>query len=152
MICTGTMMVQRACSPTMTDSHRFERPIYSLRLFSDSRLSFDTQLYGWDVLHPYLLQRPFNVLQCRWALSQTLSNEATKLAAPRFSNGAFTVDMPRGCITVLEAGGYRCGGRQALRAAHGPCRSLALADAIIVHCHKPQHLVLGVLWKTPSPQ
>ena len=28
------------------DAHRFERPIFSLRLFSDSRLSFGTQLYG----------------------------------------------------------------------------------------------------------
>ena len=28
------------------DAGRFDRPIYSLRLFSDSRLSFGTQLYG----------------------------------------------------------------------------------------------------------
>ena len=28
------------------DAQRFERPIYSLRLFSDSRLSFGTQVYG----------------------------------------------------------------------------------------------------------
>ena len=28
------------------DAQRFARPIYSLRLFSDSRLSFGTQLYG----------------------------------------------------------------------------------------------------------
>lgn len=28
------------------DDGRFDRPIYSLRLFSDSRLSFGTQLYG----------------------------------------------------------------------------------------------------------
>ena len=28
------------------DAGRFRRPIYSLRLFSDSRLSFGTQLYG----------------------------------------------------------------------------------------------------------
>ena len=28
------------------DPDRFEQPIYSLRLFSDSRLSFGTQLYG----------------------------------------------------------------------------------------------------------
>ena len=30
------------------DPDRFEQPIYSLRLFSDSRLSFGTQLYGQD--------------------------------------------------------------------------------------------------------
>lgn len=29
------------------DSKRFQQPIYSLRLFSDSRLSFGTQLYGY---------------------------------------------------------------------------------------------------------
>ena len=29
------------------DSARFQQPIYSLRLFSDSRLSFGTQLYGY---------------------------------------------------------------------------------------------------------
>lgn len=29
------------------DADRFSRPIYSLRLFSDSRLSFGTQLYGY---------------------------------------------------------------------------------------------------------
>ena len=29
------------------DADRFRRPIYSLRLFSDSRLSFGTQLYGY---------------------------------------------------------------------------------------------------------
>lgn len=29
------------------DSQRFHQPIYSLRLFSDSRLSFGTQLYGY---------------------------------------------------------------------------------------------------------
>ncbi len=28
------------------DADRFSRPIFSLRLFSDSRLSFGTQLYG----------------------------------------------------------------------------------------------------------
>lgn len=28
------------------DAARFSRPIFSLRLFSDSRLSFGTQLYG----------------------------------------------------------------------------------------------------------
>ena len=28
------------------DAGRFDRPIFSLRLFSDSRLSFGTQLYG----------------------------------------------------------------------------------------------------------
>ena len=28
------------------DAARFERPVVSLRLFSDSRLSFGTQLYG----------------------------------------------------------------------------------------------------------
>ena len=30
------------------DSKRFQQPIYSLRLFSDSRLSFGTQLYGFN--------------------------------------------------------------------------------------------------------
>jgi hypothetical protein len=29
------------------DAARFERPIFSVRLFSDSRLSFGTQLYGY---------------------------------------------------------------------------------------------------------
>ena len=29
------------------DADRFSRPIYSLRLFSDARLSFGTQLYGY---------------------------------------------------------------------------------------------------------
>jgi len=29
------------------DADRFSRPIYSVRLFSDSRLSFGTQLYGY---------------------------------------------------------------------------------------------------------
>lgn len=29
------------------DVDRFSRPIYSLRLFSDSRMSFGTQLYGY---------------------------------------------------------------------------------------------------------
>lgn len=29
------------------DADRFSRPIYSLRLFSDSRMSFGTQLYGY---------------------------------------------------------------------------------------------------------
>ena len=33
--------------PHYDDASRFERPIYSLRLFSDSRLSFGTQLYGY---------------------------------------------------------------------------------------------------------
>ena len=33
--------------PHYDDSARFERPVYSLRLFSDSRLSFGTQLYGY---------------------------------------------------------------------------------------------------------
>lgn len=36
------------------DGTRFCRPIFSLRLFSDSRLSFGTQLYGWA----RLLHRP----------------------------------------------------------------------------------------------
>ena len=55
--------------PHYDDSARFERPVYSLRLFSDSRLSFGTQLYG-------------------------------------NTNGAFCVDMPRGAITLMHAGGY----------------------------------------------
>ena len=33
--------------PHFDDAARFERPVYSLRLFSDSRLSFGTQLYGY---------------------------------------------------------------------------------------------------------
>ena len=33
--------------PHYDDASRFERPVYSLRLFSDSRLSFGTQLYGY---------------------------------------------------------------------------------------------------------
>ena len=28
----------------------------------------------------------------------------------RYTNGAFYVDMPRGCITVMEAGGYAAAG------------------------------------------
>ncbi|KAK9846783.1 hypothetical protein WJX84_001250 [Apatococcus fuscideae] len=55
------------------DPDRFEQPIYSLRLFSDSRLSFGTQLYG-------------------------------------YTNGAFCIDMPRGCVTVMERGGYAANG------------------------------------------
>ncbi|GMH40289.1 hypothetical protein BSKO_08193 [Bryopsis sp. KO-2023] len=55
------------------DSTRFHRPIYSLRLFSDSRLSFGTQLYG-------------------------------------YTNGAFNIPMPRGCITVMEEGSYAADG------------------------------------------
>ncbi len=59
--------------PHYDDSARFERPVYSLRLFSDSRLSFGTQLYG-------------------------------------YTNGAFCVDMPRGAITIMHAGGYAVAG------------------------------------------
>ena len=59
--------------PHYDDSTRFERPVYSLRLFSDSRLSFGTQLYG-------------------------------------YTNGAFCVDMPRGAITIMHAGGYAVAG------------------------------------------
>jgi len=55
------------------DAYRFERPIHSLRLFSDSRLSFGTQLYG-------------------------------------YTNGAFVVPMPRGCMTVMEEGGFAADG------------------------------------------
>jgi len=55
------------------DSKRFKQPIYSLRLFSDSRLAFGTQLYG-------------------------------------FTNGTFCIPMPRGCITVMENGGYAANG------------------------------------------
>ena len=55
------------------DSNRFDRPIHSLRLFSDSRLSFGTQLYG-------------------------------------YTNGAFMISMPRGCVTVMEQGGYAADG------------------------------------------
>jgi len=51
------------------DSQRFCQPIYSMRLFSDSRLSFGTQLYG-------------------------------------FTNGAFYVPMPRGCITIMHDKSY----------------------------------------------
>ena len=79
------------------DSHRFERPIYSLRLFSDSRLSFGTQLYGWVNFAP----SPCAATQLGFK-----PDSIRHQAAHRFSNGAFTVDMPRGCITVLEAGGY----------------------------------------------
>lgn len=55
------------------DAQRFNQPIYSLRLFSDSRMSFGTQLYG-------------------------------------YTNGAFCIPMPRGCVTVMEAGGYAANG------------------------------------------
>ncbi len=60
------------------DSDRFAQPIYSLRLFSDSRLSFGTQLYG-------------------------------------YTNGAFAIPMPRGCVTVMEVGAG--GGRREQREA-----------------------------------
>jgi hypothetical protein len=55
------------------DSARFQQPIFSLRLFSDSRLSFGTQLYG-------------------------------------YTNGSFFIPMPRGCVTVMEAGSYAANG------------------------------------------
>ena len=35
------------------DADRFVQPIYSLRLFSDSRLSFGTQLYGCEDAHSW---------------------------------------------------------------------------------------------------
>ncbi|KAK9904144.1 hypothetical protein WJX75_005380 [Coccomyxa subellipsoidea] len=72
------------------DGTRFARPIFSVRLFSDSRLSFGTQLYG-------------------------------------YTNGAFTVDMPRGCITVMEAGGYAVEGvKHCVRPADLAGKSAAL--------------------------
>ena len=37
------------------DAGRFLRPITSLRLFSDCRLSFGTQLYGCDGLHQSIM-------------------------------------------------------------------------------------------------
>lgn len=55
------------------DAHRFLRPIVSLRLFSDSRLSFGTQLYG-------------------------------------YTNGLCCVQMPRGCVTIMEQGSYAANG------------------------------------------
>mmetsp|Transcript_32297 Transcript_32297/g.51579 ORF Transcript_32297/g.51579 Transcript_32297/m.51579 type:complete len:668 (-) Transcript_32297:2696-4699(-) len=51
------------------DIDRFEHPVVSVRLFSDSRLSFGCKLYG-------------------------------------FSNGLFTLPMPRGGVTVMRQGGY----------------------------------------------
>ena len=74
--------------PHYDDSTRFERPVYSLRLFSDSRLSFGTQLYG-------------------------------------YTNGAFCVDMPRGAITIMHAGGYAVAGAK--------------------HCVRPVDLAGGLL-------
>jgi hypothetical protein len=64
------------------DRERFAQPIYSLRLYSDSRLSFGTQLYG-------------------------------------YTNGAFAIPMPRGCVTVMEVG--RCGWPRQQRAM-GACQ------------------------------
>eukprot|EP00884_Botryococcus_braunii_P000965 jgi/Botrbrau1/1086/Bobra.0076s0050.1 len=57
------------------DPQRFCRPIVSLRLFSDSRLSFGTKGYG-------------------------------------YSNGEFYVDMPRGCVLVMEQGGFAAAGEK----------------------------------------
>ena len=55
------------------DAVRFKQPIYSLRIFSDARLSFGSQLYS-------------------------------------FCNGAFCVDLPRGCILVMLENGYAANG------------------------------------------
>jgi hypothetical protein len=41
MLCTSGHMQSH-----YDDADRFQQPIFSLRLFSDSRLSFGTQLYG----------------------------------------------------------------------------------------------------------
>ncbi|KAI3425137.1 hypothetical protein D9Q98_008908 [Chlorella vulgaris] len=57
----------------MDDAQRFSQPILSLRLFSDSRLSFGTQLYG-------------------------------------YTNGSFCIPLPRGCVMVMEQGGYAANG------------------------------------------
>jgi hypothetical protein len=51
------------------DATRFMQPIFTLRLFSDSRLSFGSQYYG-------------------------------------FTNGGFTVPLPRGCILEMEENSY----------------------------------------------
>ena len=55
------------------DAVRFRQPIFSLRIFSDARLSFGSQLYN-------------------------------------FCNGAFSVPMSRGCITVMEEASFAANG------------------------------------------
>lgn len=56
-------------APHMDDTSRFEQPIFSLRLYSSSRLTFGAQAQG-------------------------------------MTNPLFFIPMPRGCITVMEDGGY----------------------------------------------
>jgi len=55
------------------DAVRFRQPIFSLRVFSDARLSFGSQLYN-------------------------------------YCNGAFSIPMSRGCVTVMEEGSFAANG------------------------------------------
>ena len=106
------------------DAGRFDRPIYSLRLLSDSRLSFGTQLYGCACSQCLQLSagRGRTGASARARLVHahgacTVASGQHRLSSgrhpgdiARYTNGAFYVDMPRGCITVMEAGGYAAAG------------------------------------------
>ncbi|KAK9802889.1 hypothetical protein WJX73_002092 [Symbiochloris irregularis] len=89
------------------DAGRFMRPITSLRLFSDSRLSFGTQLYG-------------------------------------YTNGAFSVDMPRGCVTVMQEGGYAANG---IKHCVRPMDMTGKSAALIMRKIRPEAMAAArTLW------
>ena len=95
------------------DAERFERPIYSLRLFSDSRLSFGTQLYGWarSGRESGGCDERRGGMRLR-SLAQNVYTDYNSIPLPpaRYTNGAFCIPMPRGCVTVMESGGYAANG------------------------------------------
>ena len=76
----------------LDDATRFKQPILTLRLFSDSRLSFGSQYYG-------------------------------------FCNSGFFMPLPRGCIAVMEEGGYAANG---IKHCVRPCDMTGKSCAIIL--------------------
>lgn len=77
------------------DAARFERPIVSLRLFSDSRLSFGTQLYGCAL---HVTRRTWTELE-PWRASETctciLTWEGNQVPLHRFCRGRPEQDQAR---------------------------------------------------------
>ena len=83
--------------PHYDHASRFERPIYSLRLFSDSRLSFGTQLYGYT-------NGAFCVDMPRGAITV-------------MEKGGYAVAGAKHCVRPVDLAGGQSGDRT-LRARH----------------------------------
>ena len=116
------------------DGTRFSRPIFSVRLFSDSRLSFGTQLYGWvvySVVHTPCMLRSILIVWKYFLSEEYFAIVGLVMCLPSATQvHKWSIHSGHAPWLYHSHGGkwLCCGGCQALRAASRSGRYAAVSS------------------------